>query len=144
MLLTALSQPTEGKSLDGRKNCGWSAAHQPEHLSEGGEMGRVWALTASLLSQLDWGLPTPSPSPQAHHKRERRQVFLPEQKQPSRLQDPVLVVSRLCGLQLGPPWDPGAEGWEAGSCRGCDLGFRWTSLATEYSTEYKGLCLSGV
>lgn len=41
--------------------------------------------------KLDWGLPTPSPSPQAHHKRERRQVFLPEQKQPSRLQDPVLV-----------------------------------------------------
>ncbi|XP_036739045.2 integrin alpha-IIb isoform X2 [Manis pentadactyla] len=41
--------------------------------------------------KLDWGLPTPSPSPQAHHKRERRQVFLPEQKQPSRLQGPVLV-----------------------------------------------------
>ncbi|KAK2506387.1 hypothetical protein MC885_020142 [Smutsia gigantea] len=41
--------------------------------------------------KLDWGLPTPSPSPQAHHKRERREVFLPGQKQPSRLQDPVLV-----------------------------------------------------
>ncbi|XP_058417162.1 integrin alpha-IIb [Diceros bicornis minor] len=43
--------------------------------------------------KLDWGLPTPSPSPvyPAHHKRERREAFLPEPKQPSGLQDPVLV-----------------------------------------------------
>lgn len=43
--------------------------------------------------KLDWRLPTPSPSPAhpGHHKRERRHAFLPLQKQPSRLQDPVLV-----------------------------------------------------
>ncbi|XP_017731558.1 PREDICTED: integrin alpha-IIb isoform X2 [Rhinopithecus bieti] len=43
--------------------------------------------------KVDWGLPTPSPSPihPAHHKRDRRQIFLPEPEQPSRLQDPVLV-----------------------------------------------------
>ncbi|XP_043760775.1 integrin alpha-IIb isoform X3 [Cervus elaphus] len=40
--------------------------------------------------QLEWRLPTPSPSP-AHHKRDRRQAVLPEEKQPSRLQDPILV-----------------------------------------------------
>ncbi|KAM7069126.1 integrin alpha-IIb [Molossus nigricans] len=45
------------------------------------------------LLKLDRGLPTPTPSPiyPAHHKRERRQVFLPGSKQPSSLQDPVLV-----------------------------------------------------
>uniref|UniRef100_A0A8C5L212 Integrin alpha-IIb n=1 Tax=Jaculus jaculus TaxID=51337 RepID=A0A8C5L212_JACJA len=39
--------------------------------------------------KLDWRLPTPSPSPSriAHHKRERRQAFLPG----SERQDPVLV-----------------------------------------------------
>ncbi|EHH58199.1 hypothetical protein EGM_07993 [Macaca fascicularis] len=44
--------------------------------------------------KVDWGLPTPSPSPvhPAHHKRDRRQIFLPEPEQPSRLQDPVLQV----------------------------------------------------
>uniref|UniRef100_H2QD72 Integrin alpha-IIb n=1 Tax=Pan troglodytes TaxID=9598 RepID=H2QD72_PANTR len=43
--------------------------------------------------KVDWGLPTPSPSPihPAHHKRDRRQIFLPEPEQPSRLQDPVLL-----------------------------------------------------
>ncbi|KAL0597664.1 Integrin alpha-IIb [Plecturocebus cupreus] len=43
--------------------------------------------------QVDWGLPTASPSPihPAHHKRDRRQIVLPEPGQPSRLQDPVLV-----------------------------------------------------
>ncbi|XP_016057513.1 PREDICTED: integrin alpha-IIb [Miniopterus natalensis] len=43
--------------------------------------------------KLDGGLPSPSPSPIApgHHKRERRQAFLPGSLQPSRLQDPVLV-----------------------------------------------------
>ncbi|XP_032313256.1 integrin alpha-IIb isoform X3 [Camelus ferus] len=43
--------------------------------------------------KLDWGLPTPSPSPlyPAHHKRDRRQAFLSEKKQPSRLQDSILV-----------------------------------------------------
>eukprot|EP00074_Homo_sapiens_P070138 XP_011523051.1 integrin alpha-IIb isoform X1 [Homo sapiens] len=43
--------------------------------------------------KVDWGLPIPSPSPihPAHHKRDRRQIFLPEPEQPSRLQDPVLV-----------------------------------------------------
>ncbi|XP_054171931.1 integrin alpha-IIb isoform X1 [Homo sapiens] len=43
--------------------------------------------------KVDWGLPSPSPSPihPAHHKRDRRQIFLPEPEQPSRLQDPVLV-----------------------------------------------------
>ncbi|XP_032135292.1 integrin alpha-IIb isoform X2 [Sapajus apella] len=43
--------------------------------------------------QVDWGLPTASPSPihPAHHKRDRRQIVLPETGQPSRLQDPVLV-----------------------------------------------------
>ncbi|KAF5924496.1 hypothetical protein HPG69_018897 [Diceros bicornis minor] len=68
-------------------------AHRPRPLWEGGEMGRVWDQTASLPPQLDWGLPTPSPSPvyPAHHKRERREAFLPEPKQPSGLQDPVLV-----------------------------------------------------
>lgn len=72
-------------------------------------MGRVSDLMASLLPQLDWGLPTSSPS-QAYHKRDRRQALLPEQEQPSRLQGPVFVVSRPCGLQLRPPWRPGAEG----------------------------------
>uniref|UniRef100_A0A452ELH2 Integrin subunit alpha 2b n=1 Tax=Capra hircus TaxID=9925 RepID=A0A452ELH2_CAPHI len=47
-------------------------------------------LQASLPPQLEWRLPTPSPSP-AHHKRDRRQAVLPEEKQPSRLQDPILV-----------------------------------------------------
>nr|XP_012299421.1 integrin alpha-IIb isoform X2 [Aotus nancymaae] len=43
--------------------------------------------------QVDWGLPTASPSPihPAHHKRDRRQIVLPEPGQPSRLQDPVLM-----------------------------------------------------
>ncbi|KAG8505009.1 Integrin alpha-IIb [Galemys pyrenaicus] len=43
--------------------------------------------------KLDWRLPTPSPSPAhpEHHKRERRHAVLSRQKQPSRLQDPVLV-----------------------------------------------------
>ncbi|XP_039702645.1 integrin alpha-IIb isoform X2 [Pteropus medius] len=43
--------------------------------------------------KLDWGLPTPTPSPiyPAHHKRERRQAFLPGPKESSRLQNPVLV-----------------------------------------------------
>ncbi|XP_008589054.1 PREDICTED: integrin alpha-IIb [Galeopterus variegatus] len=41
--------------------------------------------------KLDWGLPTPSPSPMAHHRRERRQAFLPGPKQPSSPQDPILV-----------------------------------------------------
>ncbi|XP_043440653.1 integrin alpha-IIb [Prionailurus bengalensis] len=41
--------------------------------------------------KLDWGLPTPSPSPiyRGHHKRDRRQALLPGSNQPSRLQDPV-------------------------------------------------------
>ncbi|VFV18885.1 platelet glycoprotein iib, partial [Lynx pardinus] len=41
--------------------------------------------------KLDWGLPTPSPSPiyTGHHKRERRQALLPGSNQHSRLQDPV-------------------------------------------------------
>ncbi|XP_057571743.1 integrin alpha-IIb isoform X2 [Hippopotamus amphibius kiboko] len=49
--------------------------------------------------QLDWRLPTPSPSP-AHHKRDRRQALLPEQKQPSFLNcdwEPCTVVQ--CELQ---------------------------------------------
>ncbi|XP_077603843.1 integrin alpha-IIb [Crocuta crocuta] len=43
--------------------------------------------------KLDWGLPTPSPSPNytGHHKRERRQAVLPGSNEPSRLQDPVLL-----------------------------------------------------
>ncbi|XP_054565094.1 integrin alpha-IIb [Eptesicus fuscus] len=43
--------------------------------------------------KLDSGMPTPVPSPiyRGHHKRERRQAFLSGSKQPSRLQDPVLV-----------------------------------------------------
>lgn len=43
--------------------------------------------------KLDSGVPTPVPSPiyRGHHKRERRQAFLSGSKQPSRLQDPVLV-----------------------------------------------------
>nr|KAF6309021.1 integrin subunit alpha 2b [Pipistrellus kuhlii] len=43
--------------------------------------------------KLDLGVPTPAPSPvsRGHHKRERRQAFLSGSKQPSRLQDPVLV-----------------------------------------------------
>lgn len=43
--------------------------------------------------KLDLGVPTPIPSPasRGHHKRERRQAFLSGSKQPSRLQDPVLV-----------------------------------------------------
>lgn len=63
-------------------------------------MGSAWNLMASLPPQLDWGLPIPTPSPiyPAHHKRERRQAFLTGPKELSSLQDPVLVVSRLCGL----------------------------------------------
>ncbi|KAK2110734.1 Integrin alpha-IIb [Saguinus oedipus] len=47
--------------------------------------------------QVDWGLPTASPSSihPAHHKRDRRQIVLPEPGQPSRLQDPVLVIWAL-------------------------------------------------
>ncbi|XP_036195455.1 integrin alpha-IIb isoform X1 [Myotis myotis] len=43
--------------------------------------------------KLDLGVPTPIPSPasRGHHKRDRRQAFLSGSKQPSRLQDPVLV-----------------------------------------------------
>ncbi|XP_066222404.1 integrin alpha-IIb [Saccopteryx leptura] len=43
--------------------------------------------------KLHWGLPTPTPSAvyPSHHKRERRQAFLSGPKQPSSLQDPVLV-----------------------------------------------------
>lgn len=63
-------------------------------------MARAWNLMASLPPQLDWGLPTQTPSPVylAHPIRERRQASLPGPKEPSSLQDPVLVVSRLCGL----------------------------------------------
>ncbi|XP_077020275.1 integrin alpha-IIb [Tamandua tetradactyla] len=43
--------------------------------------------------KLDLGLPTPSPSAvyPVHHKRERRQAFLPGSQQPSELRDPVLL-----------------------------------------------------
>ncbi|KAL2764887.1 integrin alpha-IIb preproprotein, partial [Daubentonia madagascariensis] len=43
--------------------------------------------------KLDWRLSTPSPSPihPGHHRRERRHAFLPGPKQPSRLQDLILV-----------------------------------------------------
>ncbi|XP_015995238.2 integrin alpha-IIb isoform X2 [Rousettus aegyptiacus] len=43
--------------------------------------------------KLDWGLPTQTPSPVylAHHIRKRRQASLPGPKEPSSLQDPVLV-----------------------------------------------------
>ncbi|KAM5213001.1 integrin alpha-IIb isoform 1-T1 [Hipposideros larvatus] len=43
--------------------------------------------------KLDWEIPTPTPSSMypAHHNRERRQAFLRDPKQPSKLQDPVLV-----------------------------------------------------
>lgn len=86
-----------------------SPAHQPGSLGEGWEMGRVWDLTASLPPQLGWGMPTSTPSSIAtSHKRERRHAFLRGPKQPSGLQDPVLVVSSLCGLQLGSPL-PGAQ-----------------------------------
>ncbi|XP_008068058.1 integrin alpha-IIb [Carlito syrichta] len=66
-------------------------------------------------ARLDRRLPSPSPSPShpAHHKRERRHAIPPGPKQPSRLRDPVLVVSRLWGLQ---PGRGGATG-EAGLCR---------------------------
>lgn len=79
-------------------------------------MGRVQDLTTSLPPQLDWGLPTPSPSPVYHprHQRERREAFLPGPMQPSRLQDPVLVVSRLCGLQQASLDLGGQRAWEAG------------------------------
>lgn len=85
------------------------------------ETGSMWDLTAPLPPQLDSGVPTPIPSPtyRGHHKRERRQAFLSGSKQPSRLQDPVLVVSRLRGLQMGSLL-PGAQ--EAGNGGGVGEG----------------------
>lgn len=68
--------------------------------------------TASLPPQMNWRLPTPSPSPTSpgHHKRERRQASLPGSNQPAGLQDPTLLVSWLRGLPLGPPWGTGDRG----------------------------------
>lgn len=57
--------------------------------------------------KVDWKLSTPSPSSirPVHHQRERRQAFLQGPK-PGQ-QDPVLVVRRLSGLELGPLEDRG-------------------------------------
>uniref|UniRef100_A0A452QNM9 Integrin subunit alpha 2b n=1 Tax=Ursus americanus TaxID=9643 RepID=A0A452QNM9_URSAM len=62
--------------------------------------------------RMNWRLPTPSPSPTSpgHHKRERRQASLPGSNQPAGLQDPILLVSWLRGLPLGPPWGTGDRG----------------------------------
>uniref|UniRef100_P08514-3 Isoform 3 of Integrin alpha-IIb n=2 Tax=Homo sapiens TaxID=9606 RepID=P08514-3 len=80
--------------------------------------------------KVDWGLPIPSPSPihPAHHKRDRRQIFLPEPEQPSRLQDPVLVVSRLSGLWPGLPGTHGAEGMGGGRGVRVCCGPLWATL----------------
>lgn len=109
VLLTDLIQSPQGESLGKERAVDESPDHQPGSLWEGWEMGRAWDLTASLPPQLDWGMPTSTPSSIAtSHKRERRHAFLRGPKQPSGLQDPVLVVSSLCGLQLGSPL-PGAQ-----------------------------------
>lgn len=95
---------------------GEAPAQQPGPCWEGGETSGAWT-DCSLPPQLDWGLPTPSPSPNytGHHKRDRRQAVLPGSNEPSRLQDPVLLVSRLCDLQLGVSLGcRGRRVWEAG------------------------------
>lgn len=99
-----------------------------------------------LSPQLDWGLPTPTPSPvpPAHHKRERRQAFLPGPQQPSRLQDPVLVVSRLRGLLLGSPFPGprGKKGWVGGGDRdrdrSWDVGLRLATLVQVNMKNFAG------
>ncbi|XP_047702005.1 integrin alpha-IIb isoform X2 [Prionailurus viverrinus] len=59
--------------------------------SNGENSSDSWGPKVEHTYELDWGLPTPSPSPiyRGHHKRDRRQALLPGSNQPSRLQDPV-------------------------------------------------------
>lgn len=145
MLPTASCQPPQGESWVEERAVKGAPDQPPGHLCGLG-FGRDLGLTTPLPYQVDWGLPTPSPSPvhPAHHKRDRRQIFLPEPEQPSRLQDPVLVVSRLSGLQWGLPGAQGAEGMGGGRGVRVCCGPLWATLGpTEHFNmeEHTGLCL---